>query len=103
MPTLTEVAELALEHLGGMIDLMGSHGVLVFRKYAAWYFKGAPHSAQFRDRAYRLREPEAMRELIVAWRVHLGLCAGKTPAQVPPPSLGQPSRGLVAFSMVMKR
>ncbi len=94
-PTLAEVAGLALEHLDGMVDLMGSHGVLVFRKYAAWYFKGAPHSAQFRDRAHRLREPEAMRELIVAWRVHLRLCEGKTPAQVPPPF---PGEGLRAAS-----
>jgi tRNA-dihydrouridine synthase B len=66
-PDRASRCDLMREHLDGMLDLMGSHGVLLFRKYAGWYFKG-DNGPGFRDRAYRIREPEAMLDLIDEWR-----------------------------------
>ncbi len=65
-PTRAEQCDLMIEHLLGMVELLGQRGVLIFRKYATWYFKG-DEGPSFRDRAHRIREPEAMRQLITAW------------------------------------
>jgi tRNA-dihydrouridine synthase B len=64
--TRAEQCDLMIEHLRGMVELLGQRGVLIFRKYATWYFKG-DEGPSFRDRAHRIREPEAMHQLITAW------------------------------------
>lgn len=55
---------IASEHLEGMVALMGLHGVLVYRKYAGWYMADAPDLMR---RAYRTRDPEAMRAILSEW------------------------------------
>jgi tRNA-dihydrouridine synthase B len=69
------VCDLILDHLEGMLAIMGEHGVLAFRKYAAWYFKGYPEAPSFRDRTYRTRGADSMRELVAAWRQHVRRCS----------------------------
>lgn len=66
-PTVAEVADLAREHLDGMVDLLGDHGVRVFRKAAGWYLVG-PELADLRDRAHRTRDPATMRAILAEWR-----------------------------------
>lgn len=67
-PTAAAQVDLAAEHLEGMLELMGERGVLLFRKYASWYMS-EPSDAPFRDRAHRVREPEAMRAVLADWRL----------------------------------
>jgi len=67
-PGLDALVAVALDHLAGMVELMGERGVRAFRKYAAWYFRGGRDSAAFRDRAHRTSCPEAMRALLLEWR-----------------------------------
>ena len=70
-PGPDERCDLIQEHLSGMIELMGEHGVVAFRKYAAWYFRDLPRAAELRDRAHRTAGEAAMRALIEEWRGEL--------------------------------
>ncbi len=72
-------------HLDGMIALLGERGVLLYRKYAAWYFREAPWGAHFRDRAYRTREVATMTALLDAWRENLAVSRAALAAGAPPP------------------
>jgi tRNA-dihydrouridine synthase B len=85
-PTSGEgVCDIMSEHLEGMLELMGSYGVLLYRKYASWYFRDLPWGAHFRGRAYRTREPDDMRALLADWRTHVQGCAAAALAgEVPP-------------------
>ena len=69
-PEREVVCDLMLEHLRGMVALLGEHGVRVFRKYAGWYFVGEEGPAvEYRRTAYRTSDPEAMAALIEAFRL----------------------------------
>ena len=70
-PGPAEICDLIEDHLRGMVEIMGDHGVIAFRKYAGWYFRGYPEAPVYRDRAYRTRDAEAMQGLIDAWRDHV--------------------------------
>lgn len=70
-PGPDERCDLIQEHLQGMLELMGPHGVIAFRKYAAWYFRDRPGAAALRDRAVRTSEAGAMGDLIQLWRQEL--------------------------------
>ncbi len=49
-PTLTEVRDLLVDHLQHLYHFYGEHtGVRVARKHIAWYSKGQPHGARFRQ------------------------------------------------------
>ncbi len=49
-PELTEVRDLMLEHLENLYAFYGAHtGVRVARKHIAWYTKGCPQGAAFRQ------------------------------------------------------
>jgi tRNA-dihydrouridine synthase B len=67
-PGEVERCDLIAEHLEGMVRYMGPPGVRVFRKYAGWYFQGSEEADEFKRRAYRISDPEEMRELVVEWR-----------------------------------
>lgn len=73
------VCDIMVEHLDGVLDLLGPiGGVLLYRKYASWYFRDLAYGAAFRDRAYRAKTPDEMRALLDEWRVHAGLCLSAT-------------------------
>ncbi len=69
-PSGDALCDVVREHLEGMVELMGDHGVLVFRKYAGWYMTD-PADAPLLDRAHRTREAAGMREVLAAWRERL--------------------------------
>lgn len=85
-PTPEEVCDIMSEHLEGMIELLGPIGVRFYRKYAAWYFRDLPWGAHFRDRAYRLSEPEPMRTLVAEWRDNVRACAAAAARDEAPPA-----------------
>ena len=71
------------EHLQGMVELMGPHGVIAFRKYAAWYFRDLPGAAALRDRAYRTGEEAGMLALVDAWERELRAAPAGSEALLP--------------------
>jgi tRNA-dihydrouridine synthase B len=102
-PPAEVVCDVMDEHLAGMVEILGPTGVLLYRKYAAWYFTHLPWGAHFRDRAYRAREPQEMRVLLREWRLHTRACAdafarGELPP-VPAFLVGDP-RAAVPFPAV---
>lgn len=54
-PTATEKAAVLKWHLQNLYELYGEFsGVRIARKHIAWYCKGKPHAAEFRQRVYKL-------------------------------------------------
>ncbi|MBM3517591.1 MAG: tRNA dihydrouridine synthase DusB [Alphaproteobacteria bacterium] len=64
-PSLAEQARTVLRHFQAMLEHYGSeHGVRIARKHLAWYARGRPNAAVFRDAVNRLTDPRAVRPLI---------------------------------------
>lgn len=58
-PTDTEKASVLKWHLENLYDLYGEFsGVRIARKHIAWYCKGKPQAAEFRQRVYRVESAE---------------------------------------------
>ncbi len=54
-PTAAEKADVLKWHLNNLYELYGEFsGVRIARKHIAWYCKGKPHAAEFRQRVYKL-------------------------------------------------
>lgn len=54
-PDAAEKARVLTWHLNNLYELYGEYsGVRIARKHIAWYCKGKPHAADFRQRVYRL-------------------------------------------------
>lgn len=70
-PTADERAQMALWHLERMVAIKGEAvAVREMRKQLAWYLKGTPGSAQYRQRCYALNTEAEARALVEEWREH---------------------------------
>jgi tRNA-dihydrouridine synthase B len=59
---------MVLEHLDAMIEHYGEEsGIRIARKHIAWYTRGLPGSAEFRDRANRLGDRASVRAALFAY------------------------------------
>lgn len=66
IPTVKEVYETLLEHLHDHLTFYNHMDVAykTFRKHIVWYTKGLPHSAEFRDKAFKERDNTKLMENI---------------------------------------
>jgi len=63
--SFAEKKELILEHLEGMTTRYGDEsGTKKMRKFAAWFTRGLPGSARFRDRIFRVENYGLMAEVV---------------------------------------
>ena len=66
-PTLAERMDTALEQFRLNIEDKGEHiACLEARKHFAWYLKGVPHSAFYKDQISRLSTPEEVQSVVKA-------------------------------------
>lgn len=64
-PTAAEKAAVLKWHLKNLYELYGEFsGVRIARKHIAWYCKGKPHAAEFRQRVYKLETAAAQLEQV---------------------------------------
>jgi nifR3 family TIM-barrel protein len=67
-PSFEEKKRVLLEHIRLEIKYEGKKtGVLQSRKIAAWYFKGCPNVAQFRNKINQAASPEELRSLVTSF------------------------------------
>lgn len=60
-PPLAEQHDVAREHFLDLLSFHGVHtGIRLARKHLAWYVRGLPGAARFRDRINQMEEPEAV-------------------------------------------
>lgn len=62
--TLKEIKKIALEHAKLLYQLKGEHGMFEIRKHLAWYFKGFPNAASFRQRLVRVESMNQVGEIL---------------------------------------
>ena len=63
-PSVSEVRNILLEHLGNLYDFYGEYtGVRVARKHISWYSKGHSHGAAFRQMVNRVDTVEKQLQL----------------------------------------
>jgi tRNA-dihydrouridine synthase B len=68
VPPLDEQREIVLGHFDAMLAHHGTHrGTLNFRKHIAWYSRGMPDSADFRESVYALDAPGQIRGAVAAF------------------------------------
>lgn len=68
-PSLDECMEIMLKHISMIVEDKGEKiGIKEARKHAAWYFKGLPNSASFRNRCGQLDSLESLKALIKDFR-----------------------------------
>jgi tRNA-dihydrouridine synthase B len=66
-PGRRERLDLALRHLELAVREKGEHlGVVEMRKHIAWYLKGMPGASRARARIMELRDPQAVKEVLLA-------------------------------------
>ena len=64
-PPLEEQKQIVLGHYEAILDHYGNNpGVRVARKHLAWYSKGLPGSAEYRQTVNRLDDPDEVRQMI---------------------------------------
>ncbi len=64
-PSLEEKLRLILEHMDLVMQKEGDEsGVVVMRKFLAWYTRGLPGSAAFRDRLFRIDDLNVMNAVV---------------------------------------
>ncbi len=64
-PTAQEKKETIYRHLELLVQHKGEHtGILEARKHIAWYFKGVPHSAAAKNKAFNASTLEEMKEVV---------------------------------------
>ncbi|MEX2614718.1 MAG: tRNA dihydrouridine synthase DusB [Alphaproteobacteria bacterium] len=67
-PPLDVQREIVLSHFDAMLAHHGAHrGTLNFRKHIAWYSRGMPDSADFRQSVYALDAPGKIRGAVMAF------------------------------------
>ena len=65
LPTAEEKKETIFRHLELLVQHKGEHtGILEARKHIAWYFKGIPHSAAAKNKAFNTSTLEEMKEVV---------------------------------------
>lgn len=70
--TLDEKFGVMLEHLAAVVDFKGEKiGVSEMRKHWAWYVRGLPDSARFRESALHIKTLAQMRENLLTYKQHL--------------------------------
>lgn len=68
-PSLDECMEIMLHHISMIIEDKGEKmGIKESRRHAAWYFKGLPNSASFRNRCGQLDSYEDLKKLITEFK-----------------------------------
>lgn len=71
-PTLEEKFGVMLEHLAAVVDFKGEKiGVSEMRKHWAWYVRGLPDSARFRESALHIKTLAQMRDNLLTYKQHL--------------------------------
>lgn len=71
-PTLDEKFSVMLEHLAAVVEYKGEKiGVSEMRKHWAWYVRGLPDSAKFRESAIHIKTLAKMRENLLSYKQHL--------------------------------
>ncbi|MDD5432641.1 MAG: tRNA dihydrouridine synthase DusB [Candidatus Omnitrophica bacterium] len=64
-PPSDEVVRIILKHLNSCIDYYGERsGVVIFRKFFAWYTKGFRHVRPLREKSSRAKTKQEMEEII---------------------------------------
>ena len=64
-PGLEEIRDILLDHLRNLYAFYGEHtGVRVARKHIAWYSKGQPHGAAFRQAVNRVVQAQEQIEMV---------------------------------------
>jgi tRNA-dihydrouridine synthase B len=67
-PPLAHQMAVVLEHLDAMIEHYGEDsGIRIARKHIAWYSRGLPGSAEFRDQVNRLGDRASVRAALLAY------------------------------------
>ncbi len=66
IPTIKDIYETLMEHLNDHLSFYNHMDVAykTFRKHIVWYTKGLPHSAEFRDKAFKERDNAKLMENI---------------------------------------
>ncbi len=65
IPTNEEKKETIFRHLELLVQIKGEHrGILEARKHIAWYFKGIPHSAAAKNKAFNASTLEEMKDVV---------------------------------------
>ena len=73
-PSPEEKMEIMLRHVSMIIEDKGEKiGIREARKHAAWYFKGLPNSAEFRNRCGQLDSYENLKTLVKEFKNGAGL------------------------------
>jgi tRNA-dihydrouridine synthase B len=63
-PSLQEIHDTLTQHLSNLYDFYGEYtGVRMARKHVAWYSKGQPHGAAFREMMMRVETSQQQMEL----------------------------------------
>jgi len=63
-PDPETIKQTLLMHLKMEVELKGGKGVPYMRKFAGWYSRGLPGSAEFRNRIHRVEHDEEFRRLV---------------------------------------
>ena len=64
-PSLEERLKLINEHLDGLIEEKGDHGLLIARKHISWTCKDFPHANRLRNKLVRAKDPKEVKDLII--------------------------------------
>ena len=68
-PTLDEKMEVLLHHVSLIIEFKGERlGIREARKHAAWYLKGLPNAASFRNHCGQLNSYEDLKDLVINFK-----------------------------------
>ena len=71
-PPLSEIRDILLAHLDELYAFYGEHtGVRVARKHIAWYSKGQPKGAAFRQAVNKMETAEEQRQTIITFFAQL--------------------------------
>jgi len=63
-PELKQIKKLAQKHAKLNYELKGSRGMYEIRKHLAWYFKGFPGAAKWRDKLVRVENLAAIKKIL---------------------------------------
>lgn len=65
MPSLKDRMDVLMRHVSLILEYKGEHlGMLESRKHAAWYLKGLPHAASFRNACCSLESFDDLKKLV---------------------------------------
>lgn len=64
-PSYNERIDMIIKHIDMEINIKGKiNGIKEMRKHIAWYIKGMPNSAHYKDKIFRTEDEEEVREIL---------------------------------------